>query len=51
MENKFRIVQRGKYKGYPVQQKYIHRDLFYLLSIFLADEKITNLLEGFKDPL
>lgn len=51
MRKKFILFKRGKYKGYSIDKAYIYKNLFYLLSIFLADEKIGKSLKGNKDPL
>lgn len=45
------MVEKIGRRGYVVDYKYIYKDLFYLLSIFLADERISKEIKGPDDPL
>jgi hypothetical protein len=47
----FRITNQEGEPTYEFDLKRVHVDLFHLLSIFLADEKIAYILSGVKDPL
>lgn len=51
MNNIIRIVKKGKHKGYTIKIENVYRDLFYLLTIFLSDEKIAKTFRSNKDQL